>query len=482
MKTTTPFFPAWRARLAPLKATARHLRAQPLPQLHGLFGSWIPEAALAQETAGLNSRERKFPLRLTFWAFLGQILSPGTSCREAVRQILALFCLAGQELADEQNSGFCLARKRLPLGRLQQILGQVAHQARQRCPKARLWRGREVKVVDGSTVTLPDTPENQKAFPQQRAQKPGCGFPIMRLVGLFSLTTGCLLTAVTGNYYCAELALFRRRWHFLKPRDVLVADRHFSDYGTLAWFWREGLDCVIRLNSARPADFRRGRYLGPSDRLVTWQQPRQRPCTIGARLWALLAPELTLRLIRVRGSAKGFRSRELILVTTLLDPEKYPAQEIAQLYLQRWNVELFFRDIKTQLQMEQLRCQSPAMVQKEFLMHLIGYNLIRAVMVETVRRHEVPLERLSFKGSVDSVRQYSQAIAQARTKAKADRLVKELLRVLASDLVPARPGRKEPRAVNRRPKPFPLLTKPRKFYNEIPHRSRYRKAKPVTKP
>ena len=163
-------------------------------------------------------------------------------------------------------------------------------------------------------------------------------------------------------------------------------------------------------------------------------------------------------------------------MTTLLDPEKYPAQEIAQLYLQRWSIELFFRDIKTLLKMEHLRCQSPHMVQKEFLMHMIGYNLIRAVMVETVRKHDVALERLSFKGSVDSVRQYSLAIARAKTKNKAAELVKELLRVLANDLVPYRPNRREPRAIKRRPKPFPLLTRPRKQFKEIPHRSQYRKA------
>lgn len=482
MNTKTAFFPAWRARLAPLQAAVQEIQAQPLPYLHHLFASWVPEAALQQDKQGPNSRHRLFPIRLTFWAFLGQILNPGTSCREALRQVLALFCLCQRDPSDEQSSGYCQARKRLPLGRLQQILGQVAQNARRRCPKARLWHGREVKVVDGSTVTMPDTAKNQKAFPQQRAQKPGCGFPIMRFVGLFSITTGCLLTAVTGNYYCAELGLFRRLWHYLKRGDILLADRHFSDYGTLAWLWRQCVDCVIRMNQARPADFRRGAYLGPEDRLVTWQKPVQRTRTIGRRLWALLAPELTLRMIRVRCSAKGFRTRELVLITTLLDPEKYPALEIAQLYLQRWNVELFFRDIKTMLKMEQLRCQSPAMVKKEFFMHLLGYNLIRAVMVETVRQHEVPLERLSFKGSVDSVRQYSIAISKAKTKTRAAALVKELLRVLASDLVPLRPNRKEPRAIKRRPKPFPWLTKPRKHYKEIPHRSRYRKSKPAKKP
>jgi len=167
-----------------------------------------------------------------------------------------------------------------------------------------------------------------------------------------------------------------------------------------------------------------------------------------------------------------------VLVTTLLDPEKYPAAEIAQLFLQRWSVELFFRDLKTILHMEHLRCQSPAMVQKEFFMHLIGYNLIRAVMLQTARRHAVPLERLSFKGSVDAVRQFSGTLAQAKTKASAARLVKELWRVLAADLVPPRPGRQEPRAVKRRPKPYSLLTKPRHQFVEIPHRGKYRRPAP----
>jgi len=475
---STPFFPAWRARLGPLKATVQNVRAKPLPYLRDLFGSWIPDVALAQEKTGTNSRRRRFPVELTFWAFLSQILNPGSPCREAVRQVLALFCLHQQKATlDEQTGGYCQARLRLPLNRLQQILGLIAQGARRRSPKSRLWLGREVKVVDGSSVTLPDTGANQKVFPQQRAQQPGCGFPIMKFVGLFSLTTGCLLATVSGSYYVSELALFRKLWHYLKPRDVLLADRHYSDYGTLAWLWREGVDAVLRMNQNRSKDFRQGNYLGPQDRLITWRKPRQRAQTITAKLWVLLAPELTLRMIRVRCAARGFRTRELVLVTTLLDPEKYPAAEIAKLYLQRWSIELFFRDIKTMLKMEHLRCHTPAMVQKELLMHLIGYNLIRAVMVETVRRHEVPLERLSFKGSVDSVRQFSLAISKARTKNRAAALVKELLRVLAADLVPLRPDRREPRAIKRRPKPFPLLTKPRDQYIEIAHRSRYRKSK-----
>lgn len=474
----TPFFPAWRPRLAPLKATLQILKAKPLPHLQALFGSWIDPTALAQTTSGPNSRRRIFPLDLTFWAFLSQILSPGSPCREAVRLVLALFCLCGDDSrADEQTGGYCEARRRFPLSRLHQIAGQTAALARRRCPSARLWWGRETKVIDGSTVTMPDTPANQKAFPQQKAQRPGCGFPIMRIVGLFSLSTGCLLSAVTGNYCIAELTLFRSLWHWLKPSDILLSDRHFSDYGTLAVLWQRCVDCVMRMNEARPKDFRKGLYLGRNDRLITWHKPRQRTRTINRGLWANLPATLTLRMIRVRCSVRGFRTRELVLVTTLLDPQKYPAAEVAELYLQRWEVELFFRHIKTVLQMEHLRCKSPAMVLKEFWMHMVAYNLIRALMVQAARRHSVSLARLSFKGSLDSVRQYSAALSRARTNRRAARLVIDLLRVLASDLVPERPNRREPRAIKRRPKPFPLLNKPRSVFREIPHQSRYRLGK-----
>lgn len=470
----TPFFPAWRARLAPLKVVVQNTRAQTLPSLQGLFGPWIPKAALAQSQGGPNSRQRLFPLELTFWAFLGQILNPGASCREAVRQVLALFCLAGKEGADEQTGGYCQARQRLPLSRLQQVTGQIAQAARAACPKDRLWRGREIKVVDGSSLTMPDTAANQRVFPQQRMQKPGCGFPIMRFVGLFSLGTGCLLSVVSGSYYEGELSLFRKLWHFLKPRDVLLADRHFSDYGTLATLWNRGVDAVVRQHSQRPSDFRHGSYLGPQDRLVAWTKPLERPKTIGSKLWSRLPQVLSLRMIRIQCAARGFRTQRLVLTTTLLDPEKYPTAEIAQLYLQRWNVELFFRQIKTTLQMEHLRCQSPQMVRKEFFMHLLGYNLMRALMLQTVRQHGVPLERLSFKGGVDAVRQFGGALARARSKRRAAALLRELFRVLASDLVPSRPGRRQPRAVKRRPKPYSLLTKPRHQFVEIPHRGKYR--------
>lgn len=471
----TPFFPAWRPRLAPLKAAVQTVRAQALPHWHGFFAAALPPEALGQEEAGPHSRQRVFSLRRTFWAFLGQVLNPACSCRQAVRQIQALLELAGRPSIGEETSAYCQARAAFPLARLHQILGQSARNLRAKAGSLRLWRGHEVKVVDGSSTSLPDTPANQKKFPQQKTQKTGCGFPTMKFVGLFSLATGAALAVATGSLRQAELILFRKIWNYLKAGDLLLADRHYSDYTTLAALWQRGVDCLARMHAGRRPDFRQGLFLGPADRLITWKKPLPRAVSASAKLWAALPAELTLRMIKVSCAARGFRTRELVLVTTLLDPEKYPAQEIAALYLRRWQVELFFRDIKTTLQMETLRCLSPSMIAKEFLMHMIAYNLIRAVMWEAARRHDAPLERVSFKGALDATRQFSLALVRARSQKKAREIERELLRIIAKDRVPERPGRHEPRAVKRRPKPFCLLSKPRHLYREIPHRGKYRK-------
>ena len=185
-----------------------------------------------------------------------------------------------------------------------------------------------------------------------------------------------------------------------------------------------------------------------------------------------------MRVLRFTLKVRGFRSQSVTLVTTLLDPKAYPAQELARLYARRWRIELWFRHIKTSMGMESLRCQSPKMMHKELEMFLIAYNLIRALMAEASAIYDVPVERISFKGTVDAARQYSIAIAQARSKKKQRQLVAHLLEVLALDRVPERPGRVEPRALKRRPKPFALLTKHRRRFKDIPHRNLYRKSNP----
>lgn len=473
---STPFFPLWRARLAAFGRRAHHVRRQPLPQLEKLLGPLLPPSLLLPPARGTNSRQRLYSLPGTFWAFLWQVLNPACPCREVVRLLQALFCLRQRAGADGGTSAYCQARRRLPLSILQQARVAAAAQAQKLLPQAQeRWRGFAVKVADGATIGLADTPKNQRAYPQSSSQKPGCGFPFMKLVGLFSLNTGALLGCATGNKHQAELPLFRKLWDYLKPDDLLLADRGFASYVVLALLELLGVACLFRLHQARPSDLRKGIRLGRNDRLFAWSKPAQKPRWLAQSLWKKVPKELVVRVLRVHASVPGFRTQTVTLVTTLTDAEAFPAHELAGLYLRRWSIELWWRNIKTSMGMETLSCLSPAMVHKELEMHLIAYNLIRCLMVEAAALHERPIERLSFKGSVDAVRQFSPLIAQARAGKRRRALIRKLLAAMAGDLVPERPGRREPRAVKRRPKPYPLLTKPRNQFLEIPHQSKYRK-------
>jgi hypothetical protein len=468
----TPFFPAWRARLARLGSRVQQLRQQSLCHLELLLNPFLPPGLLSQADEGLNSRDRVYSVRRTFFGFLYQVLKPDTSCREIVRQIQALFGLHDGGAVDENTSAYCQARKRLPLDALSRVRVGVAAAGEK---MAGLWYGLRPKLIDGTTVSAPDTPKNQRAYPQSRSQKPGCGFPLIRLVGVFSLTTGVLLDYAKGNKHQHELRLLWKLLDLFKPGDLAVADRGFCSYVLLAWLLRRGVASLFRLHQRRPADLRQGQRLGKNDRLFTWSKPQQKPRWLPQSWWKKIAAKLTVRVIRFQLYSPGYRPTSVTLVTTLLDPLKYPAQEIARLYARRWKIELWFRDIKTSMGMEVLRCKSPQMLHKELEMFFIAYNLIRCLIVEAGASNDVSLDRMSFKGTVDSVRQFSLAIAQARSKKKQNQLIVELLEVIARDEVPDRPDRLEPRAVKRRPKPYQLLNRPRHLMKEIPHRSKYRK-------
>jgi hypothetical protein len=239
-----------------------------------------------------------------------------------------------------------------------------------------------------------------------------------------------------------------------------------------------GVAALFRLHQRRPADLRKGRRLGKNDRLFTWSKPLLKPRWLPQSWWRKIPAQLTVRVIRFKVTSPGYRTESVTLVTTLLDPVKYPAHEIARLYARRWKIELWFRDLKTSMGMEVLRCQSPRMLHKELEMFFIAYNLIRCLMVQAGAINDVELDRMSFKGTVDSVRQFSLAIAQAHSKRKQTQLILELLEVIARDKVPDRPDRIQPRAVKRRPKAFPLLNKPRDQFKDIAHRNRYWKSNP----
>lgn len=471
----TPDFPAWRARLAPMGRRLTHLRQQSLCHLEMLFGSFLPPALLAQADDGPNSRERVFTVRRTFFGFLYQVLNPACSCRQVVRQIQALFALHQAGRVDEATGAYCQARDRLPWDILPRLRCAAAAQAEK---ALKLWRGFCVKVVDGTTVSLPDTPKNQLAYPQPRAQKPGCGFPLLKLVGIFSLTTGALLDYAKGNKHQHELSLLQKILDHFKPNDLVVADRGFSTFTLLALLLARGVHSLFRLHQARPGDLRKGKRLGKEDRLLTWHKPAQRPTYLPKKIWKAIPEQLAVRVLRFNLHVPGFRVRSVTLVTTLLDPKAYPAEELAALYARRWRVELWFRDIKTSMGMEVLRCKSPKMVHKELEMFFIAYNLLRCLMAEASCRYDVGMEWLSFKGTADATRQFATAIAQARSRRRQKHLIDQLVEVIARDQLPDRPGRCEPRAVKRRPKPYPLLNRPRHKFKTIPHRNRYWKNNP----
>jgi hypothetical protein len=468
----TPDFAPWAGRFA---RQLKHLtRTATLHQFERLFEPWIAHWLLAQQDEGAHSRDRLWNLRLVFWTFLWQVTQAGSACREAICQAQALCLSSGQTPPPATNSPYCQARANLPLDRLEQIHHRVVDEADQVIGTGDLWCGRRVLVADGTTITAPDTPENQQAYPQQSVQRPGCGFPIIRLVALLSLATGMLVGWATGNYCQHEVPLLQSLWHYFRPGDVLLADRGFCNWSLLAQCWQRKLDAVFRIKGSRRGDFRRGRRLSHDERLVQWHKPAEPAWTVSAELWAQLPEVLTLRLVRCRLSLPGFRTRQVILVTTLLEREAFPPAKLAELYYRRWSMELSLRNLKITLQMDQLSCKTPANLEREIRMHFLAHNLVRRLMLEAARRHQVPLPRVSFAGSLAAARRYSEALLQARSARQRRLLQDELFRVLAQDLVPDRPGRREPRAVKRRPKPYPLLMNHRRSWLEIPHQSRYR--------
>ena len=476
----TPYFPTFRSRLAALgRRTAQTIRQATLGQLQENLRQLLPAPLLSATDEGPNSRQRIFSLRLTFECFIWQVLTPQTSCREVVRQVQALLRLHGRGLIDEDDSAYVQARHRLPRERLEKALSPTAQAADQRVGSGSQLNGRRVKVVDASSTQLADTQKNQERYPQPASQKKGCGFPVLKFMVLFSLCSGAVLNIMFGNLHDHDLRLLHGLWEALKKGDILLGDRAFGEYTTLAalpqWL---GVDVVARLHQRRKADFRKAQRLAKQDGLFVWTKTCQQSKILSASQWGLLPAQITVRIIRFTAAIRGHRSRRITLVTSLLDPKLYPAEQLMALYARRWRLELCLRDLKTMMGMEQLRCKSPDMAEKELLAYLGAHNLIRCLIAEAVAIHQVELERVSFKGSVDALRQYSNAISQARNRKTRDQLWEDLLLNLARDLVPERPKRTEPRAVKRRPKPFPVLNKPRRKFVEISHRNRYWKSNP----
>jgi hypothetical protein len=427
-------------------------KARNLDGLARLVSGFIPPEIFAGE------RERVYSPWVTFVAFLGQVLTRGSACRESVRRVQS-WCVADRlPLPDESTSAYCQARARLDLAQVKEAHEHIMQWFEERRAPAN-WCGRPVRVLDGCGVSMPDTAENRKAWPYAGGQKPGCGFPTAQLVGLFCLATGRLVRFAFADWKAHEIPLARQLIAWIQPKEIVLADRAFCGWGFMALLQRKEVDVVLRLHQARRT----------SEGRVSWTKPQRPAETWDQALWAELPDELQLRVVTFRIEVKGFRTKEVTVVTTLLDEQQYPDSMIAQLYRQRWAVELFFREIKTTLGLDVLRCQSPDLIEKEVWMQVIGYNLVRALMLVAAKAHRVPVDRLSFKGTVDTLRQWTPLLAPALFVSRVAR--KELLRVIAADQLLFRPNRSEPRACKRRPKVYQLLTRPRRKMVVSPSRN-----------
>lgn len=409
-------------------------------------------------------RERIWTPMQTLWTFLVQVLNPDCSCRAAVAHVLAEQAAQGESTeVSADPTAYCQARRRFPLKLFNTAFRTIDESLRAKVGTDYLWHGRRVWVVDGSSCSMPDTAELQEAFGQPDGQRPGCGFPVARIVGLFCWATGTIVDVAIAAYRSSELALWRQLWRHLQSADIILADRFYCTYAEVAQLLARGCDGVFRLQGARARtmDFREGKHLGKNDRLVTWTRPKLCPRTLSPEQFALLPETLTVRVLRFHTRVPGFRSQTIMVATTLLDTKVYPLEAIARLYADRWTVELRLRDIKTTLGMEVLRGKSPDVVRKEIYMHMMAYNLIRALMWQAAETHHRPLHRLSFAGTIQRFEAMVPYLYLFCGTAKALKLYQLLLKWIAGDMLACRPGRIEPRAVKRRPKQYDLLNKPR---------------------
>jgi hypothetical protein len=408
-------------------------------------------------------RDRLYTPWITLGLFLSQVLADDHSCDDAVARFQKFRSDQGLPAVAAETTSYCQARQRLPEALTWDLVRRTGQAVQGRAEDAWLFHGRSVQIVDGSTVTMPDTPANQAVYPQLGSQTPGAGFPIARLLVVFSLAVGTVFEAALGPYQgkqTGEQALLRQILDQFRPGDIVLADRFPGSYWAIAALQARGVDLVVRLHQARVADFRRGRRLGREDHLVTWTKPAHVPEWMSRAEYDAMPAKLTVRELRVHVRDRTKRVRDLVLVTTLADAATYPAEELGGLFRRRWHAELDLRALKTEMQMEMLRTTSPEMVRKEVAIHLLAYNLIRGLMAEAARAGAVEPRTLSFKGALHTVRSFEAVHLYDPARIAAD--LPRLLELIVAKRVGDRPDRYEPRAVKRRPKPYPRLTMPRR--------------------
>lgn len=419
----------------------------------------------ALQRAKVEFRERIYSPMITLWAFLSQVTaSKDASCEYAVSRVLSERVARGLPACSTDTNSYCRARNRLPEQVFSDLTRELGQELHRDAPREWLWKGRRVTIVDGSTVSTADTSENQQAYPQSSTQKAGLGFPLVRFVVLLSLSVGTVLQCAIGPCHgknTGELRLFRQAWDALKAGDLVLGDRFYDAYRDIALLQARGIDCVFGAKQSRKLDFRRGRKFGREDHVVFWKKPHYDATRYENRAeWESLPAELEMREVRLMVCRKGYRARQITIVTTLIDGDTHSSQDLTDLFKQRWHCELDLRSIKRSLGMHHLCCKTPEMVRKELWAHLLAYNLIRVRMAQAGALHGLLPRTLSFTAAKTHIHNFA-ASSLHLLSADWQRMEFELLRAIASCRVGQRPDRKEPREIKKRKQKYKYMTKPR---------------------
>lgn len=411
------------------------------------------------ESEGHKYRNRLFCPLVVLWGWLSQCLSQDKSLNEVVTRVLVNRVATGLPSCSASSAAYSKARSRFPEAVMIRMAKEVGRQIHNKASDAWKWRGREVFLADGTGFSMPDTPENQLAFPRQSDTKPGIGFPVMRAVGLISLSTGAVIDLAFGKYAgkgTGEMNLLRSMIGSLNRDSILVADRYYPSYATLAALLDAGVDIVSVSHHARAVDFSKGQQLGEKDHIVEWTRPTN-PVNYPPEVYASLPLTICVREFAIEIEGRDGKQEQVVIVTTLTDPT-IPQAEIADLYWKRWHVELDIRSIKHSLHMDVLRCKTPEMVRKELWCHILAYNLLRGTMVESAKRNNVLPRQLSIKGTMQAVESFTPAMMATDGT---DELYNALLTTISAHRVGNRPGRQEPRFKKRRPAWHKYMTIPR---------------------
>jgi hypothetical protein len=443
---------------------ASFLQRPGLPFADALAEEAIQKAFDDEDAGFADDEEAVYTPPITLWAFLSQVLfkDEQRSCVAAVARVVVLLVALERGPCSSNTGAYCRARGKLSQTVIRQLTTDSADGCERQLDEGWLWHGRHVQLVDGTTVSMPDTPENQEAYPQAHTQQEGLGFPVARVVVLLSLATGMLTDMALGPYTgkeTGETALLRQLLERFQPGDILLGDRYFCSYFMIALLMELGVDFVTRVHQRRTVDFRRGRRLGRDDHIVEWKLP-EKPEWMDQQTYNRMPASIEVREVHVRVSEPGFRTESFVVVSTLTDAATYTKNDITELYHYRWLAELDIRAIKVTLGMDILRCKTPEMVRKEMWTCLLAYNLIRQTMLQSAQGAGVSPRTLSFTAAMQSIAA-SWAVIALANDALGTLLIDAASASLAGHVIGNRPGRMEPRAVKRRPKPHDLLTKPR---------------------